>query len=200
MTASGAAADSHRSGQHRQSIIAAAADLTTRSGWAQVTMARLADEVGVSRQTVYNDVGSKKALAEAMVHDEFTRFLTVVEHAFDAHPDDLVQSIRAAARDVLELAHGNALLRAVVSATHGADTELLPLLTTQAQPLLSAAKTVTVERLVPFELSFTERELGAAVDLFVRAVLSHVMQPTGTPHETADDIAWVVSRTLHREA
>ena len=43
-----------------------------------------------------------------MIHDEFTRFLAVVDHAFDANPDDLVQSIRAAARDVLDLAHGNA--------------------------------------------------------------------------------------------
>ena len=71
-------------------------------------MGRLADEVGVSRQTVYNEMGSKQALAEAMIHAEFTRFLAVVDHAFDASPDDLVQSIRAAARDVLDLAHGNA--------------------------------------------------------------------------------------------
>lgn len=195
----GRVADQDRAGSHLQRIVCVAAELTTSSGWSSVTMARLADEVGVSRQTVYNEVGSKQALAEAMIHDEFTRFLAVVDRAFDAHPDDLVQSIHVAARDVLEMAQGNALLRAVVSATHGADTELLPLLTTHAQPLLSTAKTVTADRLARFALPFDERHLAAAVDVFVRAVLSHVMQPSGTAQHTAEDIAWIVSRVLQRE-
>ena len=51
----------------RQRIVAAAAELTTASGWAQLTMAQLADLVGVSRQTVYNEIGGKPQLAEAMV-------------------------------------------------------------------------------------------------------------------------------------
>src|SRR5512144_2774934 len=116
----------------RDRIVDAAAQLTVSEGWAGVTMARLADRVGVSRQTVYNELGNKHALAEAMVMRELERFLGVVGEAFDAHPDSLVDAIRAAARGVLELAQANQLLKAVVSATHGADTELLPLLTTDA--------------------------------------------------------------------
>ena len=48
-------------------IVAAAAQLTTESGWAAITMTKLADRVGVSRQTVYNEIGSKPQLAEEMV-------------------------------------------------------------------------------------------------------------------------------------
>jgi AcrR family transcriptional regulator len=51
----------------RARIVAAAAVLTTETGWSEVTMARLAERVGVSRQTVYNEIGSKPALAEAMI-------------------------------------------------------------------------------------------------------------------------------------
>jgi hypothetical protein len=32
--------------------------------------------------------------------------------------------------------------------------------------------------------------------MVVRLVLSHVMQPSGTPDETADDIAWIADRVL----
>ena len=188
--------DQDRTGHHRQRIVAAAAELTVRSGWASVTMSRLAAEVGVSRQTVYNEIGSKQVLAEAMIFSEFALFLSVVEHAFDAHPGELVPSIRAAVRDVLELADGHALLRAVVSATQGADTELLPLLTTHAQPLLSSAMTVVSDLLALFVLPYDESQLTGAVDVFVRVVLSHVMQPTGSPADTADDIAWLVDRVL----
>ena len=120
-------------------VVATAAELTLEVGWAGVTMGKLAERVGVSRQTVYNEVGSKPALAETMILEELARFLQVVEQAFDAEPDDLTRAIERAVTDVLTYASANKLLHAVVSATHGADTELLPLLTTNAGSLLEAA-------------------------------------------------------------
>jgi AcrR family transcriptional regulator len=183
-------------GPFRPRIIAAAIELTARSGWTAVTMARLADAVGVSRQTVYNEIGSKPALAGAMVHDELGRFLAVVDDAFDAHPDDLGPAIRAAVHGVLELARDNALLRAIVSATHGAADDLLPLLTTNAGALLDTAKGVLTRRLAGYELPLDDRERAVAIDVVVRVVLSHVMAPSGTPARTAADIAWLAGRVL----
>ncbi len=161
-------------------------------------MGKLADEVGVSRQTVYNEVGTKTGLAEAMIHRELERFMGLVQVAFDAYADDLVEAIRAAARTVLEHAHDNALLKAVVSATHGADTELLPLLTTHSASLLTVAKEVIGERIVPYDVQMQGIRLEAAIDAVVRLVLSHVMQPTDTPERTADDVAWIAGRVLNR--
>jgi AcrR family transcriptional regulator len=180
----------------RERVIDAAVTLTTEAGWAQVTMARLADVVGVSRQTVYNEVGSKPLLAEAMIMRELERFLELVTAAFDAHPTDLVAAIRAASRAVLEAGQDNLLLRAIVSATHGADTELLPLLTTHAGALLSTAKAVVVQRVTPYDVELSPAQLDAAVDTVVRVVLSHVMQPSASPQQTADDIAWISARVL----
>jgi AcrR family transcriptional regulator len=180
----------------RQRIVDAAVGLTTEVGWSAVTMAKLADRVGVSRQTVYNEIGTKPALAEAMILAELDRFLGVVTDAFDRHPDDLVVAIRAASHGVLELAQDNRLLHAVVSATHGADTELLPLLTTHAESLLSAAKVVVRERVAPYDVALDGPHLDAAIDMVVRVVLSHVMQPSAAPAETADDLAWIAARVL----
>lgn len=184
----------------RQRIIAAAVALTVRDGWSHVTMGRLADVVGVSRQTVYNEIGSKPALAEALVLNELGRFLSVVEQAFDRYPEDLVNAIRDAVRGVLELAENNTLLHAIVSATHGADTELLPLLTTHAGSLLTTAKAVIADRVARFRLPFDEHQLAVTIDVVVRVVLSHVMQPSGSPNRTAEDIAWVARRMLRPEA
>jgi AcrR family transcriptional regulator len=180
----------------RERVLEAAVALTTEVGWAQVTMARLAEEVGVSRQTVYNEVGSKPALAEAMILRELDRFLGLVTVAFDDHPDDLVAAIRDASRAVLEASQDNPLLHAVVSATHGADTELLPLLTTHAESLLAAAKAVVGQRVAPYDVGLVGPRLEAGIDMIVRVVLSHVMQPSGTPAGTADDIAWIAARVL----
>jgi AcrR family transcriptional regulator len=180
----------------RERIVAAAAELTTESGWATITMGKLADRVGVSRQTVYNEIGSKPRLAEEMILNELAAFLSEVDRAFDAHPDDLVAAIRAACRGVLEFAQDNRLLKAVVSATHGADTELLPLLTTHAEPLLGTAKEVVRARVAAYDVALPPGRLDAAIDLIVRVVLSHVMQPSASPEATADDIAWLSAQAL----
>ena len=180
----------------RDRIVAAAVELTTTSGWASVTMSRLADAAGVSRQTVYNEVGSKPALAETMILEELARFLQVVEQAFDAEPDDLTRAIERAVRDVLTHARANTLLHAVVSATHGADTELLPLLTTNAAGLLGVAKEVISARVAPYEPAIDPDHLEAAIDMVVRVVLSHVMQPSATPEKTGADIAWLAGQVL----
>lgn len=180
----------------RDRLLEAAVGLMTTAGWGRVTMARLADEVGVSRQTVYNEIGTKSDLAEAMVMRELDRFLAGVAQAFDENPRDLIGAIRDSARRVLEYAQDNALLHAVVSATHGADTELLPLLTTHSEHLLDGAKLVVAQRVTSYDVDLPAQRLEASIDMVVRLVLSHVMQPSGDPTRTADDIAWIAQRVL----
>ncbi len=177
-------------------MVTAAVEMTTEVGWANVTMGRLAEAVGVSRQTVYNEIGTKKALAEALILAELERFLGVVTTAFDDHPADLPAALETAIRAVLELAEDNPLLHAVVSATHGADTELLPLLTTHSLPLLELAKVAVTGRVAAYEPQLTTDELDGAIDMVVRVVLSHVMQPSGTPGATAASLAFIARRVL----
>ena len=78
-------------------IVSAASELTAEAGWSAITMAKLAERVGVSRQTVYNEIGTKNALAEAIILAELgALLLAVVNTAFDAHPGDLVGAIEGA--------------------------------------------------------------------------------------------------------
>jgi AcrR family transcriptional regulator len=177
-------------------VVAAAAELTLEVGWAGVTMGKLADRVGVSRQTVYNEVGSKPQLAEEMVLAELAKFLAVVDASFDEQPGDLVEAIRGACRGVLDLARSNALLQAVVSASYGAETELLPLLTSRNDALVLTATSAVRARVTAYDVRIDDRHLDAAIDMIVRLVLSHVVHPIGKPAATADDIAWICSRTL----
>ena len=180
----------------RERILVAATELTVASGWSSVTMARLAEAVGVSRQTIYNEVGDKAGLAEAMILSELARFLDVVNSAFDREPTNLMEAIRRAVRDVLDMSAGNELLKAVVSASHGADTELLPLLTTHSNALVDTAKAVVRERLTAYPIQLEGMQLEGAIDIIVRVVLSHVMQPSATPAETADMLAFIAGRVL----
>lgn len=159
-------------------------------------MARLAEGVGVSRQTVYNELGSKTLLAEAIVMRELAGFLEQVDGAFAGHPGDLVAAIRAAGYAVLCEARENPLLHAVLSSAQGADSELLPLLTTHSQPVLTAAGDMIRTRLAAYAVPLPEDRVENLVDMVVRLVISHVMQPGDAPERTADDIAWIAGRVL----
>lgn len=183
----------------RDRVLDAAETVLTQEGWGAVTMARMAAAAGVSRQTVYNEIGTKNDLAEAMTLRQLDRFLDGVVDSFDNHPDDLVAAIRDSTRRVLTYAEDNALLHAVVSATHGADTELIPLLTTHSASLLAAAKYVVTERVAAFDLGLPAARLDAVIDMVVRVVLSHIMQPSASPAQTADDVAWVAAQVLARD-
>ncbi|WP_030483582.1 TetR family transcriptional regulator [Nocardioides aequoreus] len=184
----------------RERLLTAAAGFTAEHGWSALTMAKLADLVGVSRQTVYNEIGGKPQLAEAMVMRELELFLGKVEAAFADNPADLVAAIRAAAVSVLELADTDPLLHAVLSSTQGADSDLLPLLTTHSEMLLTAAGEVVGEHVRAYDVPLPPDRLQVLIDMVIRLVLSHVMQPSGTPEETAATIAWISAKVLDRES
>jgi hypothetical protein len=97
---------------------------------------------------------------------------------------------------VLELAEDNTLLRAIVTATHGANTDLLPLLTTHAGSLLTEVTTTLTARVRTYRPPLGDDQVGVLVDLVVRTVLSHIMQPGNRPSVTADGIAWAARRVL----
>jgi AcrR family transcriptional regulator len=181
---------------HRDRMLAAAARFTAEHGWAALTMGKLADLVGVSRQTVYNEIGGKSQLAEAMVMRELEQFLDEVDSAFRDNHVDLVAAIRAAARRVLELARRDPLLHAILSSSQGADSSLLPLLTTNSEALLGAAGQMIREHVAGYDVPLEEHRIEVLIDMVVRLVLSHVMQPSGEPAETADTVAWIAAQVL----
>lgn len=169
--------DGERADNLRDRILNAAWRTTSERGWSAVTMAQLGHDAGVSRQSVYNEFGSKQQVAEALVAREAAQFFEVVDAEIAAGTDP-ADSIQRAAERVLELSAVNPLLRATLSAAAGSPSPLLPLLTSQSQPLIDAA----VERVrtglhAHYAHLPPDPQLALAVDAIVRVVLSHVVQP-----------------------
>jgi AcrR family transcriptional regulator len=185
----------------RNRLLDAAASITAEQGWGAVTMAKLADEVGVSRQTVYNDLGSKPKIAEELVMRELDRFLAIVRTRMAAETE-LVEALRSACEGALEAAAANPLLRAILESAHTGGSDLLPLLTTQSQGLIQSATAVVIDSMAEqdFETGLDEAEERTTVEAIVRMVLSHVMQSAKTPAEAAADIAWVAGHVIHDTA
>jgi hypothetical protein len=52
------------------------------------------------------------------------------------------------------------------------------------------------EHVATYEVHLEEHRVEVLIDMVVRLVLSHVMQPTAQPAETAETIAWIADRVL----
>src|SRR3546814_15775036 len=63
----------------RASILDAAWARANQSTWGQVRIADIARDVGVSRQTIYNEFGTKEQLSLTIFHRELERFLVELE-------------------------------------------------------------------------------------------------------------------------
>lgn len=183
----------------KERLIVSAIDFTVTHGWAELTMAKLASLVGVSRQTVYNELGKKPELAQAMVLHELARFLTKVDEAFVQEPDDVIQAVELAAFSALDMGEKSPLLRAVLTARQGAESDLLPLLTTHSAAILDTAREMITAHVLTYDLALGREQLDTLIDMVVRLVLSHIMQPSGTPKETAAAIGWIAAKVLDLE-
>ncbi|WP_410671872.1 TetR family transcriptional regulator [Amycolatopsis sp. cmx-4-68] len=182
----------------REKLLAAAADVIGADGWAAVTMGKLAAQVGVSRQTVYKELGSKAELAEALVLRETDRFAERVVEVVAAHPGRPVDGVTAAFRCSLEAARENPLLEIALGGRQGGRDDFLPLLTSRPEAVLGrAVETVAAlfARCYP-EVRLTPSEWAVAVEAFVRLLLSHLMQPSGSAEHASGQMRWVVGRML----
>ncbi|MGW1891230.1 TetR/AcrR family transcriptional regulator [Streptomyces sp. NPDC002004] len=112
----------------RESLLDAAWTALARRPWPAVRMVDVAAVAGVSRQTLYNEFGSKDGLARALVRRESDAYLAGVDRVL-ASQGDPGERLAAAAEWTVAAARRSALLRAMLT---GQWSERLP------APILSA--------------------------------------------------------------
>jgi AcrR family transcriptional regulator len=118
----------------RESLLDAAYTALARRPWAAVRMVDVAAAAGVSRQTLYNEFGSKEGLARALVRREADAYLAGVDRALATH-NDTRERLTATAEWTASVARENALVGAMLT---GCWSERLPSPTLSAVPSSSA--------------------------------------------------------------
>ncbi|MFD8571897.1 TetR/AcrR family transcriptional regulator [Streptomyces sp. NPDC057694] len=145
----------------RESLLDAAYTALARRPWGGVRMVDVAAVAGVSRQTLYNEFGSKEGLARALVRREADAYLAGVDRALKEGGLDAV------AEWTVTAARRNPLVRAALT---GCWSERLPSPTLSAVPSSSA---------VPAQRR-ADGPLPAPAD-FVSAVRDRCLAALGTP-------------------
>jgi AcrR family transcriptional regulator len=164
--------------------------------WAQVTMAEIAAAAGVSRQTLYNEFGSRDEFAQALVIREGSRFLDGVEEAIGRHADDAPAALTAALEQFLTSAERDPFVRLLLGddGTGG----MLPLVTTQSRPVLEWATSRLVDAIGNHWPGVAARDLEGLADMLVRLAISHVAAPRDSPARTAASITRLLAPSIER--
>ncbi|MEV6999318.1 TetR/AcrR family transcriptional regulator [Streptomyces sp. NPDC093982] len=195
----------------RESLLDAAYTALARRPWSAVRMVDVAAAAGVSRQTLYNEFGSKEGLARALVRREADGYLAGIERALATH-SDARDRLTATAEWTAGLARDNALVRAMLT---GCWSERLPSPTLSAVPSSSAVPAqrradgplpspgdfvgMVRDRAVavltgPGVNKSDTADLARSCELVVRLALSCVAAPPGE-----GGVADLVRSALHRQ-
>jgi AcrR family transcriptional regulator len=180
----------------RERLLDAADELLVESDWAAITMAAVARRAGVSRQTLYNEFGSRQEFAQAYVLREADRFLRSAEHAIADHRHDPEAALAAAFSGFLTAAADNPLVRAMVAGDPGSG--LVALVTTRGGLVLGAAS----ERLAAFFVAtwpqLPDREARVTAECVVRLAISHALLPAASAEIAGGSVAALLGPYLEQ--
>lgn len=172
----------------RTLVLDTARVITTAEGWGAVKMARLASEVGVSRQTLHTQFGTRAELGDELSAREVKRIAAGIEvEARDA--SDVVGAVRAAVRYTLNCAANDPFVHAMLVSARSGDDVLLPLVSSRSTPILSVARnllTAMVARHLPDADPVRTQRMADAV---TRLTVSHAVLPEHDIDVVATELA-----------
>ena len=182
----------------RELALDAAREVVLDRGWAAVRMGAIAAAVGISRQSLHAEFGTKDELGNALVMRETEQFFDGIEARLAEHPGDFAGGVSAAALYVLTVSRENPLLQTILTQTpaNGGDVSLLPLLTTRGEPLIERPVGIFTGWVGGQFPSADPAVVRVVVESIVRLGLSHILTPTKDPAAAAADIALVACRCL----
>lgn len=176
-------------------LLDAAQDRATAGDWGATRMADVAAAAGVSRQTLYNEFGSKDALAEEMLLRHTQRFLAGVGEVLAEHAADTAAvAVAAAAQYVLRRGADDPLLKAILTAQ--GDEALLPYLTFRGERGLVESRDVLVEHLRRHCPDAAAVDLVVISEAVVRLAISHLLLPLAAADTVAHQLGELVGRYL----
>jgi AcrR family transcriptional regulator len=180
----------------RDALLDAAYDVVVAGNWQAARMLDVATAAGVSRQTLYNEFGSKDALAQALAMREAQRFLDGTNRILDdMRPSAPVDAVAAATEWTIREASNNPLLKAVLTDD---TSELLPFLTTRGDAIIGAARSNIEAYWRSHWPDIAPDDVTLAAETVARLTVSYLVLPSDGPDGSAEAVSARMSTLVER--
>jgi AcrR family transcriptional regulator len=180
----------------RDSILDGMRDLLLSRDWSAITLADVARAAGISRQTIYNEFGSRQGLAYGYALRLADRLVDAVDEAIRGNVGDMYAAFLQGFRAFFTESASDPL---VVSLRSGeAKPDLLQLITIDSGPVITRCSQRLTTSLAHSWVKASDEDAGVLARAIVRLAMSYVSMPPEADHDVADDLARLMTPFAER--
>ncbi len=180
----------------RDSILDGMRDLLLARDWSSITLSDVARAAGISRQTIYNEFGSRQGLAQGYAMRLADRLVDAVDKAINGNVGDIYAAFLEGFRDFFTESAADPLVISLL--TGGTKPDLLQLITTDSGPIISHCSSRLTTTFTQTWVRASEEDAGVLARAIVRLCMSYVSMPPEADHDVARDLARLMTPFAER--
>ena len=180
----------------RDLVLDAMRDLLLAKDWSSITLADVANAAGISRQTIYNEFGSRQGLAQGYALRLADRLVDAVGEAIYSNVGDIYAAFLSGFRSFFTDSAADPLVISLL--TGAAKPDLLQIITTDSAPIISRSSARLTEAFTHSWVRATDEDAGVLARAIVRLAMSYVSMPPEADHDVARDLARLMTPFAER--
>ncbi len=152
---------------------------------------------GVSRQTIYNEFGSRQGLAQGYALRLADRLVDAIGAAISSNVGDVLAAFTEGFRVFFTESAADPLVISLLTGV--AKPDLLQMITTDSAPIITRASAKLTEAFMNSWVSASEEDSGGVLArAIVRLAMSYVSMPPEADHDVALDLARLMTPFAER--
>ncbi|MDH6242454.1 AcrR family transcriptional regulator [Mycobacterium sp. OTB74] len=180
----------------RESILDGMRDMLLVRDWSAITLTDVARAAGISRQTIYNEFGSRQGLLEGYALRLADRLVGAVSSAIVNNVGNVYEAFLEGFRAFFADSAADPL---VISLLNGeAKPDLLQIITTGSGPILSRCSERLTDTFQNSWMTASVEDSGVLARAIVRLAISYVSMPPEADHDVAADLARLMTPFAER--
>ncbi|MGN7779733.1 TetR family transcriptional regulator AlkX [Mycolicibacterium sp. 22603] len=180
----------------RDSILDGMREMLQVRDWSSITLTDVARAAGISRQTIYNEFGSRQGLAQGYALRLADRLVNAVDGAIANNIGQVYEAFLEGFRAFFLESASDPL---VISLLNGeAKPDLLQIITTDSGPIISRCSQRLTATFQNSWIKATDEDAGVLARAIVRLAMSYVSMPPEADHDVARDLARLMSPFAER--
>jgi AcrR family transcriptional regulator len=180
----------------RDSILDGMRDLLLTRDWSAITLADVARAAGISRQTIYNEFGSRQGLAQGYAMRLADRLVDEVDRAIRQNEGDMYSAFLQGFRAFFAESASDPLVISLL--TGEAKPDLLQLITVDSAPIITHCSQRLTTSFAESWVKHSDQDAGVLARAIVRLCMSYVSMPPEADHDVADDLARLMTPFAER--
>jgi AcrR family transcriptional regulator len=180
----------------RDSILDGMREMLVSRDWSAITLSDVAKAAGISRQTIYNEFGSRQGLAQGYALRLADRLVDQIEDAIGGNTGDIYAAFLQGFRDFFAESAADPLVISLLTGTTKPD--LLQLITTDSAPIITRCSERLTETFMHSWVRTSEEDAGVLARAIVRLAMSYVSMPPEANHDVARDLARLMTPFAER--